>query len=50
MADSENSTDVRFGGHSLVWAGDWSPESARFAASSASRAGYNFIEILVAEP
>ena len=50
MADSENSTDVQFGGHSLVWAGDWSPESARFAASSASRAGYNFIEILVAEP
>lgn len=43
-------TNLQFGGHSLVWAGDWSPENARFAASSANRAGYDFIEILVAEP
>ena len=41
---------LQFGGHSLVWAGDWSPKNARFAASSASKAGYDFIEILVAEP
>jgi D-psicose/D-tagatose/L-ribulose 3-epimerase len=41
---------LQFGGHSLVWAGDWSPASARFAASSAQKAGYDLIEILIAEP
>lgn len=50
MASSAKKDNLSFGGHSLVWAGDWSPENARFAASSAHRAGYDFIEILVAEP
>jgi D-psicose/D-tagatose/L-ribulose 3-epimerase len=50
MTSRDKNTGVQFGGHSLVWAGDWSPENARFAASSAHQAGYDFIEILVAEP
>lgn len=50
MTQTGKKTKLEFGGHSLVWAGDWSPEKARFAASSAHEAGYDFIEILVAEP
>lgn len=45
-----NKKPLEFGGHSLVWAGDWSAESARFAASSAHKVGYDLIEILIAEP
>jgi D-psicose/D-tagatose/L-ribulose 3-epimerase len=41
---------LQFGGHALVWAGDWSGESARFAASSAHKAGYDYIEMLMIEP
>jgi D-psicose/D-tagatose/L-ribulose 3-epimerase len=47
---AQNNKTLQFGGHSLVWAGDWSPKNARFAASSASTAGYDLIEILIAEP
>lgn len=47
---SQKKQKLLFGGHSLVWAGDWSAKNARFAASSASRAGYDLIEILIAEP
>lgn len=50
MSGTNTNAGVKFGGHSLVWAGDWSAENARFAASSAHKAGYDFIEILVAEP
>jgi D-psicose/D-tagatose/L-ribulose 3-epimerase len=50
MTGTAKKTNMQFGGHSLVWAGDWSAENARFAASSAHQAGYDFIEILVAEP
>jgi D-psicose/D-tagatose/L-ribulose 3-epimerase len=50
MSNSEIKKPLQFGGHSLVWAGDWSQKSARFAASSASKAGYDLIEILIAEP
>ena len=41
---------LTFGGHALVWAGDWSEVSARKAAASAKRAGYDYIEMLMIEP
>lgn len=41
---------LEFGGHSLVWTGDWSPENARKSASSAHKAGYDYIEMLMIEP
>ena len=42
-----NNKSLAFGGHALVWAGDWSQASARSAASSAQRAGYDYIEMLI---
>ena len=45
-----NNKVLSFGGHALVWAGDWSEESARKAASSAKRAGYDYIEMLMIDP
>jgi D-psicose/D-tagatose/L-ribulose 3-epimerase len=41
---------LKFGGHALVWAGDWSEASARKAAASAKKAGYDYIEMLMIEP
>lgn len=41
---------LKFGGHALVWAGDWSEASARQAAVSAKKAGYDYIEMLMIEP
>lgn len=41
---------LSFGGHALVWAGDWTEASARKAAASAKRAGYDYIEMLMIEP
>jgi D-psicose/D-tagatose/L-ribulose 3-epimerase len=41
---------LAFGGHALVWAGDWSEASARSAAASAKRAGYDYIEMLMIDP
>jgi D-psicose/D-tagatose/L-ribulose 3-epimerase len=41
---------LKFGGHALVWAGDWSETSARKAAVSAKKAGYDYIEMLMIEP
>jgi D-psicose/D-tagatose/L-ribulose 3-epimerase len=45
-----NNKPLAFGGHALVWAGDWSQASARSAASSAQRAGYDYIEMLMIDP
>jgi D-psicose/D-tagatose/L-ribulose 3-epimerase len=45
-----NKKALTFGGHALVWAGDWSEASARKAAASAKRAGYDYIEMLMIEP
>jgi D-psicose/D-tagatose/L-ribulose 3-epimerase len=45
-----NNKALSFGGHALVWAGDWSEASARKAASSAKRAGYDYIEMLMIDP
>jgi len=45
-----NNKPLSFGGHALVWAGDWSEASARNAASSANRAGYDYIEMLMIDP
>jgi len=45
-----NKKPLTFGGHALVWAGDWSEVSARKAAASAKRAGYDYIEMLMIEP
>jgi D-psicose/D-tagatose/L-ribulose 3-epimerase len=41
---------IEFGGHALVWAGDWSPSSARAAISSAARNGYDYIELAIFDP
>lgn len=45
-----NKKALTFGGHALVWAGDWSEASARKAAASAKRAGFDYIEMLMIEP
>ena len=45
-----NKKALKFGGHALVWAGDWSEVSARKAAASAKKAGYDYIEMLMIEP
>lgn len=41
---------LEFGGHALVWAGDWSPEGARAAISGAARSGYDYVEIALLDP
>ena len=41
---------LEFGGHALVWSGDWTPEGARTAISGAARAGYDYIEIALLDP
>lgn len=44
------SKPLEFGGHALVWSGDWTPEGARKAISGAAKAGYDFIEIALLDP
>ena len=39
-----------FGGHALIWAGDWSAQGARAAISGAARAGYDYVEIALLDP
>ena len=41
---------LEFGGHALVWSGDWSPAGARKAISGAARSGYDYIEIALLDP
>jgi D-psicose/D-tagatose/L-ribulose 3-epimerase len=41
---------LEFGGHALVWAGDWSAEGARAAISGAARSGYDYVEIAHHDP
>lgn len=41
---------LEYGGHTLVWSGDWSPIGARQAITGAARAGYDYIEIALLEP
>ena len=41
---------LEYGGHALVWSGDWTPEGARKVISGASRAGYDYIEIALLDP
>ncbi len=41
---------LEYGGHALVWSGDWSPEGARTAISGAARSGYDYIEIALLDP
>ena len=41
---------IEFGGHALVWVGDWSASSARAAISSAARNGYDYIELAIFDP
>jgi D-psicose/D-tagatose/L-ribulose 3-epimerase len=38
------------GCHALVWAGDWSEPSARYAIESTARVGFDFIEIAILDP
>ncbi len=42
--------ELEFGGHALIWSGDWTPEGARKAISGAARTGYDFIEIAILDP
>ena len=41
---------MKFGIHSMVWVGDWSPASARHAIESSARAGYDLIELSAINP
>jgi len=41
---------LEFGGHALVWAGDWSPAGARAAITGAARAGYDYVEVALLDP
>ncbi len=41
---------LEYGGHALVWSGDWTPSGARKAISGAAKAGYDYIEIALLEP
>jgi len=41
---------LEFGGHALVWAGDWSPAGARAPISGAARAGYDYVEVALLDP
>ena len=41
---------LEFGGHALVWAGDWSAAGARAAISGAARSGYEYVEIALLDP
>ncbi len=41
---------LEYGGHALVWSGDWSAEGARKAISGAAKAGYDYIEIALLDP
>lgn len=44
------SKPLEFGGHALVWSGDWTPTGARKAIEGAARAGYDYIEIALLDP
>jgi D-psicose/D-tagatose/L-ribulose 3-epimerase len=41
---------LEFGGHALVWAGDWSEKGARAAISGAARSGYDYVEVALLDP
>jgi len=41
---------LEYGGHALVWSGDWTPAGARRAIEGAARAGYDYIEIALLDP
>ncbi len=41
---------LEYGGHALVWAGDWSAKGAATAISGAARAGYDYVEIALLDP
>lgn len=41
---------LEYGGHALVWSGDWTPQGARKAISGAAGAGYDYIEIALLDP
>lgn len=36
--------------HALVWVGDWTPESARYAISSTAEIGFDLIEVPLLDP
>ncbi|RCV47878.1 sugar phosphate isomerase/epimerase family protein [Marinitenerispora sediminis] len=43
-------TSNPLGVHALVWVGDWSPESARYAVEQTAAAGFDLIEIPLLDP
>ena len=44
------SKPLEYGGHALVWSGDWTPAGARRAIEGAARSGYDYIEIALLDP
>jgi D-psicose/D-tagatose/L-ribulose 3-epimerase len=41
---------LAWGGHALVWSGDWTEAGARKAISGAQKSGYDYIEIALLDP
>lgn len=41
---------MKFGIHSMVWVGDWSPKSATYAVEKTKEAGFDVIELSAIEP
>jgi D-psicose/D-tagatose/L-ribulose 3-epimerase len=41
---------LAWGGHALVWSGDWTKDGARRAIAGAKRAGYDYIEVALLDP
>ena len=41
---------LAWGGHALVWSGDWTEAGARKAISGAKRSGYDYVEVALLDP
>ena len=41
---------LAWGGHALVWSGDWTEEGARKSISGAKRSGYDYVEVALLDP
>lgn len=41
---------LAWGGHALVWSGDWTEAGARKSISGAKRSGYDYIEVALLDP
>ena len=41
---------LAWGGHALVWSGDWTEAGARKSISGAKRSGYDYVEVALLDP